>query len=71
MDIDVDDTDLQGVNNQLCDYMTVCPFCDQLQYIAEWIPIELRFVKPLCSPQMKDTTGVRDIITIIQTVSLK
>lgn len=29
------------------------------------------FVKQLCSSQMKDTTGVQDIIIIIQTVSLK
>lgn len=35
MDIDVDDIDLQGVNNQQCDYMTVCLFRDHLQYVAE------------------------------------
>lgn len=30
MDMDVDNTDLQGVNNQLCDYMTLDPLCDHL-----------------------------------------
>lgn len=68
LDKELGDIDLQGVNNQVSDYTILCPFCDHLLYAAEWIPM---FVKTLCSSQMQDTTGVQDIIIIIQTVRLK